>query len=218
MASSSNHYGYVSMWSSVYKVIINENNTTSCYVIGFVESYIESVGKVSSKYFRNKRLEIDVHFECDREAQLVNYFPSSSESSNVCSKSIGITASKDSNGAGLEASFGFEKSIQYDSVTTTIYTKGDNLSPDVNYVFDFLNYKDGAMVSPNCGQVRQKIAVVYQIPKYLGTEVFKMSFRTQANIFKDATWPMPNNELAGEIFDFFDGTNYVESMHSEKLL
>lgn len=203
-------YGYCSMWSSVYKVVVEESNNTTCFIIGFIESSINSTGNsAKNRYFRNKQLVVETQFECsDSEAFCVNYFPESSSSST--SKSVGFSASGTYDSDGLSGTIGFSytSTTQYSSVQLRVSDIIKNNVCKTTFTYDFLNYTNGEMVAPNINEVKERMYVVYQIPHYDGTETFNLTFKTHASIFKDATWPRPNGTRAGEIIDKFNGTTY----------
>lgn len=211
-------YGYCSMWTGVYQLILEEENNTTCYIVTFIESSINSKGYyVSKRYFRNKRLIIDINFECsDKDGGIVVTYPDSS--SSTTSTSIGFNANGEvtsNNGIGINGGFTYTSTTQYSTVTLTKNVINSEVEHNVEFIYNFNNYKNGKMVAPNVGEVKERMFVVYQIPHYDGNETYNIEFLTHASIFKDATWPLSNATMAGQIIDKFNGKYYS---HSKKII
>ncbi len=55
------------------------------------------------------------------------------------------------------------------------------------------------MLAPNIGTVRERMMVLFSVPKYNGQDDYNLTVTTRATIFKDATWPRRNAHGYGEI-------------------
>ncbi len=207
-------YGYCSMWSSVYKIVVGESDNTSCYIIAFIESSIDSTGNSAEKrYFRNKQLTIETQFECSAEISMVKSYPDSSSSTTSNTVGFEVNGTITSNSVGVAGGFSYSNTTQYSTVTLTKHQSSTNNVYTNQFIYDFKEYKSGDMTAPNIGLVEERMYVIYQIKNYTGNETFNLTFKTHASIFKDAKWPLSNATRAGEIIDKFDGKSYYG--HSE---
>lgn len=154
-------------------------------------------------YFRNKKLTLNIDFVSERVSEdiyLAMFRPESSDSTTSYTLGINLAGGIGSNSNGLnnnfQASLSFSKSVTYDTVSLTVHSsseqKYNGYYNSVFFQYDFLNYADGAMVSPNIGLVSERMVAVYAVENYDETERFTIDITSTAYIFKDAHWPASN--------------------------
>lgn len=211
--SSKYKYGNMGMWVANYECLVHEtDDSNTLYVIYFIESSIDSSGKLNNKYFRNKELKINVFFQSNKNVKLISDTDSTTNSQTSFSYSIGanlnLSIGNNSSVKG-SASFSMDNTQTYNTITLTKHTnetsnKYKKLNND--YIFNFNNYKNGKMVSPNIGEVKERLFIIYAIDNYDSSSYYKTNIKTTASIFKDAVWPKSNATLSGDIsFDFYNG-------------
>lgn len=204
-------YGSMSMWAANYEYVFNESDgSKTLYIIYFVESTIDSVGKNKTNYFRNKELTIETNFTSTNPSILVNDTDSTTNSQTSFSTSFGVDGKieigKNPN-VSTGASFSMTNTQTYDTINLSKQViNEDKKSVKKEYKFSFLNYKNGKMVSPNIGEVKERLYFIYGIYNYDANTSYSMDIKTTAYIFKDATWPKSNYTLDGSInFKFING-------------
>ncbi len=194
-------YGAVGIWASIYRVVITQSDESkTAYYICFIEAYIQSEGKVGKNYFRNKELVIDVDFASTSDFDLVNCTGGSNEATTSTSStwSCGLSIAGEVGTSGVnagvtgEVGYSFTKAQTYDTVNCVLSQHYKNGHSITTYDFKFTKWKNGEMVSPNVGQIMEKVSLVYEIPNFNDKDNFTLDISVEGVVFKDATWPRKN--------------------------
>lgn len=203
-------YGCVFMWAANYEWLCNESNgNKTLYVIYFIESSIDSVGKNKKNYFRNKELKVETNFYSNKKIDTINYTETTNNSTSSYSKSLGFSGNAsagENSSIGVEGSFSITNTETYDTVSFTQHSESTDNSNYHFFSYFFNKYSDGEMRSPHIGLVKERLFIVFKISDYDSNTSYSMDIKTTAFIFKDATWPKGNYTLDGSIdFKFING-------------
>lgn len=197
-------------------VLTNDDESLSAYYIFFIESSISSVGKKDKYYyFRNKYLTVDIEFYTNTESHhIASTTSSNSQSSETeclgfsASKGAVIGSSEPSVNAEIQGGFSVSYTQAYDTVNLSIQnTRYKDYKHSRTFQYYFTNWEDGSMISPNIGEVTERMFSIYAVHNYSGTDNYTIDIKSTATIFKDATWPRENYTLPESIS--FKGINGV---------
>lgn len=204
------YYGSYGLWTACYKYVVTESNgSKTCYYFALIESYINSYGKNGKRYFRNKQLLINTRFEyrtaIGDEPILVIYQPESSDATTSNTSLFGVGADGScgtTTGVNFTASLQMTKTTTYSAVNLVCSDKTNEAelqTKKFEFKYLFANWEDGSMKAPNIGMVKERMFVVYGVSNYTGSDAFNLIITAKATIFKDATWPLTDATLSGEV-------------------